>query len=166
MPKLIKDKAVVDDNWQILEATDAPEAVVVPDSEVIVPLNVWKAQQEQLQGRKSTLGVWLDSEQLAEELAADAVGFAVIALNFPTFMDGRAFSTARLLRERYGYQGDIRAIGYIIRDQLFYMSRCGFTSFKLPEGNNLEAALESFNDFSESYQAAVDQPQPLFRRRA
>jgi uncharacterized protein (DUF934 family) len=166
MPKLIKNKAVVEDNWQLLEATDAPEAAVIPDGEVIVPLNVWKAQKDQLQGRKNTLGVWLDSDELAEELATDAEGFAVIALNFPTFMDGRAFTTARLLRERFGYQGDIRAVGYIIRDQLFYMSRCGFTSFKLPEGNNLEAALESFNDFTESYQAAVDQPQPLFRRRA
>lgn len=166
MPKLIKDKAVVDDNWQLLEATDAPEAVVIPEGDVIVPLNVWKAQKEQLQGRKSTLGVWLNSDELAEELADEAQGFGVIALNFPTFMDGRAFSTARLLRERYGYQGDVRAIGYIIRDQLFYMSRCGFTSFQLPEGNNLEAALASFNDFTESYQAAVDQPQPLFRRRA
>ena len=87
-----------------------------------------------------------------------------VAVDFPKFMDGRGFSYARELREQRRYQGEIRAVGDFIRDQLFYMKRCGFSSYALPS-DELEAALASLNDFSESYQSSVDQPLPLFRRR-
>ena len=89
----------------------------------------------------------------------------MIAVNFPQFTDGRGYSTARLLRERYGWKGEMRAIGDIQRDQLYYLSRCGFDSFLLNEGFDPQEALTAFNDFSEAYQTAVDQPVPLFRRR-
>lgn len=166
MSKLIKDNAVADNSWELIEATDAPEAVEVPAAGAIVPLNVWKAQKDQLESRKGSLGVWLNSDELAEELADDAQGFGLIAVNFPGFMDGRGFSAARLLRERYGYDGELRAIGHVIRDQLFFLKRCGFNSYVLGEGANLEEAIASLSDFSETYQAAVDQKLPLFRRRA
>lgn len=81
-------------------------------------------------------------------------------------MDGRSFSTARLLRDAYGFKGELRAIGGIIRDQLFYLKRCGFDSFSLADDIDAEAAVASLSDFSESYQAAEDQKLPLFRRRA
>jgi len=82
-------------------------------------------------------------------------------------MDGRSFSTARILRERYGFKGELRAIGNFIRDQLCYLRRCGVNAFAFANPDtNLEIAVKSLTDFSEYYQASVDQPLPLFRRRA
>ena len=87
-------------------------------------------------------------------------------MNFPKFTDGRGYSTARLLRERYGYTGELRAIGDVLHDQLFYMARCGFDAFALKDGKDVAKAVNAFETFMTPYQAAVDQPQPLFRRRA
>ena len=100
-------------------------------------------------------------------LVAGAVGIAgVIAINFPKFGDGRGYSIARLLRERYGYKGELRAVGEVARDHLHAMAQCGFDAFQLREGENPQEVLEAFGDFSEQYQATAAQPQPLFRRRA
>jgi len=89
----------------------------------------------------------------------------VIAVNFPKFGDGRGFSIARLLRERYGYRGELRAVGEVGRDHLFAMAQCGFDAFELREGEDAQEALAAFEDFSETYQATAARPQPLFRRR-
>ncbi|MGH1371583.1 MAG: DUF934 domain-containing protein [Cellvibrionaceae bacterium] len=166
MPKLIKDKAIVEDSWTVIEATETPETVDTSAGNIIVPLNVWQAQKDQIGSRKAEIGVWLNSDQLAEELGNDAAGFALVAVNFPGFMDGRGFTAARLLRERFGFEGELRAIGHVIRDQLFFLQRCGFNSFEMGSDIDLEAALTSFDDFTETYQAACDQKLPLFRRRA
>ena len=100
-------------------------------------------------------------------IVAGAVGIAgVIAINFPKFGDGRGYSIARLLRERYGYKGELRAVGEVARDHLHAMAQCGFDAFQLREGENPQEALKAFGDFSEQYQATAAQPQPLFRRRA
>jgi len=166
MPKLIKDGQIIENTWTLLakpegDATD----LAVPTGQVIVPLSVWLAQKSQLQARKD-VGVWLDSDETADALADEANNLPVIGVNFPGFMDGRSFSTARLLRERYGYQGELRAVGNFIRDQLCYLRRCGVNAFAFANSEtNLEVALKSLNDFSEYYQASVDQPLPLFRRR-
>ena len=111
------------------------------------------------------LGVWLDADEEAEEIGDDVDQFQVIALNFPAFTDGRNYSPARLLRDRYGFKGELRAIGDVLRDQLFYMRRCGFDAFALRADKDPYDALESLKDFSVTYQAATDEPQPLFRRR-
>ena len=103
-----------------------------------------------------------------DDLAAFAgrIGaLGVIAVNFPKYGDGRGYSIARLLRERYGYKGELRAVGHITRDHLFFMESCGFDAFELREGEDPHEALAAFDDFSESYQASVARPQPLFRRR-
>ena len=89
-----------------------------------------------------------------------------VEVNFPKFGDGRGFSIGRLLRERYGYKGELRAVGHITHDHLFFMESCGFDAFELREGEDPHEALAAFDDFSESYQASVTRPQPLFRRRA
>jgi uncharacterized protein (DUF934 family) len=89
-----------------------------------------------------------------------------IEVNFPKFTDGRGYSIARLLRERHGYRGELRAVGDVQRDQLFYLSRAGFDAFQLREGEDARAALAALTDFSEAYQASVERPQPLFRRRS
>jgi len=90
---------------------------------------------------------------------------AVIAINFPRFADGRGYSIARLLRERYGYKGELRAIGEVARDHLHAMAQCGFDAFALRAGEDPQEALKAFGDFSEQYQATAAQPAPLFRRR-
>src|SRR5262245_10441324 len=92
-------------------------------------------------------------------------GVTRIEVSFPKFGDGRGYSIARLLRERYGYRGELRAVGHITRDLLFFLESCGFDAFELREGEDPYEALASFEDFSESYQASVARPQPLFRRR-
>ena len=94
------------------------------------------------------------------------VSAARIEVNFPKFGDGRGFSLARLLRERHGYKGELRAVGEVARDHLYYMEQCGFDAFLLRDGEDVEEALAAFDDFSEAYQATAAQPLPLFRRRA
>ena len=88
-----------------------------------------------------------------------------VEVHFPKFGDGRGFSIGRLLRERYGYQGELRAVGHLTRDHLFFLESCGFDAFELRDGEDPHAALAAFNDFSEAYQASPARPQPLFRRR-
>ncbi|MCE3251935.1 MAG: oxidoreductase [Cellvibrio sp.] len=167
MQKLIKDGAIQENTWTLVAKADGEAiAVEVPAGQVLIPVAVWLAQKDQLQNR-TDIGVWFDSDETADLIGADANRFPVIGVNFPLFMDGRSFSTARLLRERYGFKGELRAVGNFIRDQLCYLRRCGVNAFAFsnPEAN-LEDALKSLNDFQEYYQASVDQPLPLFRRRA
>lgn len=169
MPKLIRNGRVVDDDAAILvlDETQAPEALTLPDGPVFVPLAVWQAHKGVLSGRPG-LGVWLDSHESVEDLAYDLDSLSAIALNFPKFTDGRAYSGAALLRNRHGFKGEIRAIGDVLRDQFFFMQRCGFDALQPKAGKysdaQLEEALASLQDFSSPYQAAVDQPAPLFRR--
>ena len=102
-----------------------------------------------------------DPAAFAERLA----GAGRVEVNFPKFTDGRGYSIARLLRERHGFRGELRAVGDIHRDQLFYLSRVGFDAFLLREGEDADEALAALRDFSEAYQASVERPLPLFRRR-
>ena len=90
---------------------------------------------------------------------------ARVEVNFPKFGDGRGFSIAKLLRERYGYKGELRAVGAVARDHLYYMENCGFDAFLLREGEDAAEALAAFDDFSEAYQATATRPVPLFKRR-
>ncbi len=167
MPKLIKDRAIVEDQWQLLDKPEGEAtAAEVPAGQVIVPLSVWQAQKETLSARTGEIGVWLDSDETADQLGGDAKALPLVAVNFPAFADGRGFSAARLLRERYGFTGELRAIGHFVRDQLCYLKRCGVNAFRFAdESVDLTSAMESLDDFTESYQTSVDQPIPLFRRR-
>jgi uncharacterized protein (DUF934 family) len=166
MAALIRQRRVVADSWQRLErAADGRLPAVPLQGDVIVPLALWLERRDALLARAGGLGVWLDSHEGPEALAADVGRFAVIAVNFPKYQDGRGYSIARLLRERYGYRGELRAVGEVARDHLFYMAGCGFDAFALREGEDVDEALAAFSDFSESYQSSVTQPVPLFRRR-
>ena len=102
-----------------------------------------------------------DPADFADRLA----GVTRVEVHFPKFGDGRGFSIGRLLRERYGYKGELRAVGPLTRDHLFFLESCGFDAFELRAGEDPHAALAAFDDFSESYQASVKRPLPLFRRR-
>jgi uncharacterized protein (DUF934 family) len=162
MPQLLKDGNVIDNSWQLVDAdTDA-----LPQGDILVSTSQWHEQQGLLANRAGAVGVWIDSHEEIEAFADGIIALPVIAINFPKFADGRGFSLARLLRERYGYSGEIRAIGEIIRDQLFLMQRCGFNAFAFDTELDLAEASKSLQDFSDAYQVAVDQPEPLFKRRA
>ncbi|KJS04219.1 MAG: oxidoreductase [Gammaproteobacteria bacterium BRH_c0] len=161
MPRLIKGNVIVDNEWQLIPADLSGD---LPQGKLLVPLAKWlELKDAPVEGQ--TLAPWIDSEEEVEPVAAELLSAPLIAVHFPTFMDGRGFSTARLLRERFGYQGELRAVGYVIQDQLFFLKRCGFDAFDLREGTDLEAALASLNDFTVTYQAATDNPEPLFRKR-
>jgi uncharacterized protein (DUF934 family) len=121
-----------------------------------------------LLARQGRLGVLIDGGDDPDALNGDLERFDLIAINFPQFTDGRGYSLARLLRERYGYRGELRAVGDVIADNLFFLASCGFDAFALkgaPDEAALSAALAHLGDFSDSYQSSVTRPQPLFRRR-
>ena len=162
---IVKNQNIVDDDWIVLRLNenDTPEGVAVPSGKVIVPLKVWQAQREQLQAR-ADIGVWLDSDERAEELQGDLQRFAVIAVNFPKFADGRGYSIAHQLRVRLGYRGELRAVGDVLRDQMFYMKRVGFDAFQPRADKDIHAVLKGLSDFSVCYQASTDEALPLFRR--
>jgi uncharacterized protein (DUF934 family) len=166
MREIIKDKTVVNDDWTLLKLAEneAPEAVAVPAGKTIVPLTVWQAQHAALQAR-SDIGVWIASHERPEVLKDDVSKLPVIAVDFPKFADGRGYSIAYNLRTRLGYTGELRAIGDVLRDQMFYMQRVGFNAFATRPDRNIHDALKSLTDFSEKYQASSDEKMPLFKRR-
>jgi uncharacterized protein (DUF934 family) len=164
MKKFIKQGALRQDDWQILEIVEGQAAVVPESGKWIVPLAVWREQRTALLARQQSLGVKLDPADDPAALAGDTGVLEVVAVNFPAFTDGRGFSSARLLRERFGFKGELRAVGDVSRDQIFLLARCGFDAFLLREGEDGEAALVALKDFSEVYQAANDRG-PLFERR-
>lgn len=162
MPEIIRDGKVEGDNWTILDET--ADLTGLGNAPALIPLTLWNQHLDRLQDRPHT-GIWLASAELPEQIQGDWTRLPVIAVQFPVFADGRGFSIGRLIRERFGYQGELRAIGAPIRDQLSYLARCGFSSFQLADHYDAKEALKSLADFSESYQTAVDQKLPLFRRR-
>lgn len=163
---LIKDRKLTRDSWLLLEAgADGAFPSIPATGDVIVPLAAWRVLRDALIARSGRVGISLTGSDEPSDIAGDLERFQLIAVHFASFTDGRGYTIARLLRERHDWRGELRAIGDIQRDQLHYLSRCGFDAFDLREGENVETALSAFNDFSEAYQTAADQPVPLFRRR-
>ena len=162
--RIIKDGKVVTDDWTIIANTsDKDEKARL--THIIVALE--QLQSDDSLQQRDDVGVWINNDINLADINSLLVTRPIVAINFPVFMDGRGFSLARLLRERYQYKGEIRAIGHVIRDQLCYLKRCGFNAFSFSDKSiNLDAAVISLNDFTEAYQTSVDIPQPLFRRRA
>lgn len=142
MPRLIKDGVVVENA-----------------SQDVCTLEQWRALKD-----KSGSAVQIEPGDGVGDLLDDLDALSLVSINFPTFMDGRGFSYARELRER-GYGGELRAVGVFMRDQLTYLKRVGFNAFELADEAALDDALASLDDFSEYYQASINQPEPLFRRR-
>jgi len=162
MPRLIKGRALVEDASVLVRAAatldDVPQDVAA-----IVPLALWLGNRDALRAR-GNVGVWLAPAEDPFALAEDIASIRVIAVDFPAFTDGRGYSTARLLRERLGYTGELRAVGDVQRDQLYYLSQVGFDAFALAEGRDVDAALASLDDFSDGYQS-TNVRTPWFRRR-
>ena len=166
MATLIKERRIAADSWRLLKRGPKGELPEAPtQGDVVVPLALWFERREAFLAYPGRLGVWLDANEGPESLAADLQRFAIVAVNFPKFGDGRAYSIARLLRERYGYKGELRAIGDVLHDHLYFMEQCGFDAFSLREDQDAQAALSAFDTFSDGYQTSVLRPTPLFRRR-
>ncbi|MDX2051377.1 MAG: DUF934 domain-containing protein [Polyangiaceae bacterium] len=160
--RIIKDQKIVEDTWVYL----ADDAELPASGDVIVSTQRLHRDSAALFARSGAVGVRLKSDELPDVIGPDLARLALVAVDFPKFGDGRGYTTGRLLRERYNFKGELRAIGNVLRDQIFYMHRCGFNAFELTPGKSLESALEAFGEFSVSYQAAADDPRPLYRRRA
>jgi uncharacterized protein (DUF934 family) len=161
--RVIKDKRVVDDSWQWIQEVSAGQSL--PEGNVIIPFTYWQANREALLERTGQLGVCINGDDDTDEVAEDLPCFDLLAIEFPAFKDGRGYSHARILRDHYHYQGDIRALGDVLRDQLFYMQRCGITSFCVREDTNIEEAIKGLTDFSVKYQTAADGAQPVYKQR-
>jgi uncharacterized protein (DUF934 family) len=160
MRKIIRDRQAVDDGWVYLAAGEPVPA----SGDVVVPLATLQADGAALLARSGRLGVRIEAGEGIADAVPHLAKLALVCVDFPTFHDGRGLSYARELRERHGYQGEIRAVGDVQRDQLFGMWRCGINAFDLKEGKSLEDALLAWNDFSTGYQADVHEPRPVYRR--
>jgi uncharacterized protein (DUF934 family) len=160
MALIDRDGKVLTDGFQLL----ADDAAVPASGDVIVGLK--RLLSGELAGRGGKLGVRVDPEDDLALLVPELAKLAVVAISFPKFGDGRGYTKARLVRERHGFKGELRAVGEVLADQLFYMRRCGFDTFALAAGKDVNAAIAALKDFSVTYQAATDDPRPLYRRIA
>lgn len=149
---LIKNGSFVDDEWiSVGDEDDLPS-----DAPVIVSLARWQAERDTLLGRNTPLGVTLASSDAPEALVDDLDRLQLVAVQFPIYKDGRGYSTARLLRERHGYTGEIRATGEVLYDQWFFMARCGIDAFEVAEGTTLVAFERAMNELTLAYQRTGD----------
>jgi uncharacterized protein (DUF934 family) len=162
MPDIILRDTVVADDWQVLRPS-ADEPVVLSAGRVIVPLAAWIDQQDVLAAR-GDVGVWLAGTDDPARLAPSLPSLSLIAIDFPKFTDGRGYSIAYLLRSRFGYRGELRAIGDVLPDQLFYMKRVGFDAFAVRADKDIRQALGSLRPFTDVYQGSWDTAVPAFRR--
>ena len=163
--KFIDNTLTPRENWLVVERAFDGLPSQLPEGNLLVPMAYWLAHGVELGNRLEAVGVWIDSDEEVETIASDVHKFPVIGVNFPAFTDGRGFSTGHLLRERYHFKGQLRAIGNAIQDQWFYLKRCGFDGFQLPEDTDITENLDALCEFSVVYQSSVEQPEPLFRRR-
>jgi uncharacterized protein (DUF934 family) len=168
MPELIRDGRVQPNTYMLVTDKLLPHDQTCGD--LLVPFALWAAHQARFDAHRANnagkVGVLLAPDADVAQLVALFTHFDMIAVDFPKFADGRGFSLAYLLRQRFGFKGELRAHGPLLRDQLYYLKRVGFNAFTLREGQDVQAAVASLNDFSFNYQGSVDQPQPHFAREA
>lgn len=157
---LIKEGVLAEDSWQAL--ADEDELVEGP---IVVTLDRWQSERETLLARNTPIGVRLKSDQTPALLADDLDRFAVVALEFPKFNDGRAYSYARLLRDRYGFKGEVRAVGNVLRDQFLLMQRCGFDAFEVANEAAAAAWEKAISEISVTYQPGADARRPALALR-
>lgn len=159
--QIIRKRAIVSDDFvYVADDAELPPAGTQP----IVSLARYRTQGAELVERYPRLGVRVPSDKLPDDIP-HIDRLALIAIEFPKFTDGRGYSVGRMLRDRHGYTGELRAVGWVLRDNLFYMERCGFDAFELKAGKPLESALEAFHEFAATYQADAADKRPIYRRR-
>ncbi len=159
---LIKDDALVEDRWLSLgEGEPLPD-----DAPPVISLERWQSERDSLIRRNGPLGIRLKSDQSPALIAEDLDRFDLVALEFPKFTDGRAYSYARLLRERYGFEREVRAVGNVLRDQWVFMVRCGFDAIEAADEADLQAWLQAKREISVVYQPGSDRRRPALALRS
>ncbi len=158
---LLKNGKLINDPWVHV----ADEVAVPASGPVIVGLKRWREERAALIKRKDPIGVRLQSNHTAGDVADDLEHLGVVALAFPVFKDGRAYTNARRLRERHGYTGEIRAIGNVLRDQYLFMRRCGFDALEVKEGETERDWQKATQAIGVFYQAAADGHETVMQRR-
>lgn len=150
--QIIKDRNIIEDNWQFI-----PDEQPLLSGDCTVTLDRWLTEKEQLLRHDGKVGVRIESTDNLEALSCDLALIPLVEINFVIFSDGRSFSKAWLLQNRYHFTGEIRAVGNFLADQIFYLSRSGFNAFKFDGNQSLTLALSMLNDFSVSYQKPANQ---------
>jgi len=158
---LIKDGLVIEDAWTRVE-----DCGVLPDGPVVVSLARWQAERDALLQRNGPLGIVLASNEMPEAIADNLARFDLVCLAFPKFQDGRAYSSARKLRQRFGYRGELRAVGNVLRDQFLFMRRCGFDSFEVADARAVAQWQRAMSEISVVYQPAADARATATQQRA
>ncbi len=158
---LFQHGALQPNNWRFV----GDDAAIPADGPVTVSLKRWQAEAETLRGRNEAVGVRLKNDEPAAALGDDVHRLSVIEVEFPKFTDGRAFSQARILRDKLGFRGELRGIGNILRDQYLYMTRCGIDSVELPDGAPVDGYLAALQEFSAWYQPASDSRRTVLELR-
>lgn len=172
MLSLIKQESVVVDAWKLLTLADneLAESVRLPVGPLLVPVRVWHARRRELIEREYAhgwpLGVWLAAGESPKAIADELEDFSVVAVHFPTATDDRGCFTARLLRRRYGYRGELRAFGEVLREQLFSLRRSGFDAVALRAARAERGLGAGLVDFDKSHKTASGPPLRLVPRYA
>ncbi len=160
MQNLIDQKSSLENTWTLLQDSSADFS----QSNIMIPATYWLDNESDFIGRDD-VSIWFTGDADLSLFKGKLSQFNVIGVNFPAFADGRGYSLARLISEREGYTGELRAIGDVLIDQLFFMKRCGFNTYLLEEGLAADTAINYFSTFSAPYQLAADIKEPLFRRK-
>lgn len=163
MRNIIKNKTLSTDTYVEWLGGELPMPEAHQD--VVVSLETLLANQQALLNRDGKLAIKVPGETEPEAFAGFLPHLAMVAIVFPKFSDGRGYSLARLLRDRYKYKGEVRAVGDVLRDQLFFMHRVGFDAFDIREDRCATDALQAFADFTVTYQGDVHEARPIYHRR-
>lgn len=163
---LINAEQVISDSWLLIRGEDAAEQLANQlsyDQPLIVEWSLWLDNKAALTAREADVGVLIDGTTDWDLFSAELASFTLVAIDFPSFADGRGFSQARLLR-RDGFNGEIRAVGDVTWDRLRYMKRCGFDTFSIAEDRYSEAIYQSFGEIKVCLQGSADDPRPIYRQ--
>jgi uncharacterized protein (DUF934 family) len=160
--QIIKHRQIVEDHWQHISAETTVDQL--PDGDIIVPPSLWLEQRDALQQRDGGLGISINGDTELTQITPDLDQFALIAIYFNPFRDGRGYSIARTLRRDFNYTGELRAIGNVLRDQVAFMERVGFDSFEVDSKQDINDALNAFKEITVKYQTSFDEAKPLYQR--
>ena len=162
--RILRRRELIEDDWRLVEDSRAESACAV-GGKLIVTLGAWRAQGAALLAAQAAVGVLVPNTADIEAVYPELADRPLIALQFPAFSDGRALSQAVVLRRRLGFEGELRAVGDVIRDLVFWLGRCGFDSIVPRQDQSLEACKQALDELTVAYQAAADDHTPVWVRR-
>jgi len=161
--RILRNSELVEDDWTLVE--DGRTDIETGGGKVIVTLARWRAEREALLAAHTAVAVLVPNTADIEAVYPEIGDRPLIVLQFPTFTDGRALSQAVVLRKRLGFRGELRAVGDVIRDLVFWLGRCGFDSIVPRKDQKLQDCQAALKEFTVAYQAAADGHTPVWVRR-